>query len=127
MLDLRIVIDNSAKEPSDQHKTHARMHFPYIHTHTTNETQYRIAVIQLNIFMWCTDKKFHCAVALSQYKFHLITDAVSVSRENEKTTKKSSGGILPCPFVHFITYYRTNTAFTSYNRHMAYSAMHPLL
>lgn len=96
MLDLRIVIDNSAKEPSDQHKTHARMHFPYIHTHTTNETQYRIAVIQLNIFMWCTDKKFHCAVALSQYKFHLITDAVSVSRENEKTTKKKA----PAVFFH---------------------------
>lgn len=38
MLDLRIVIENSAKEPSDQHKTHARMHFPYIHTHNKRNT-----------------------------------------------------------------------------------------
>lgn len=124
MLDLRIVIDNSAKEPSDQHKTHARMHFPYIHTHTTNETQYRIAVIQLNIFMWCTDKKFHCAVALSQYKFHLITDAVSVSRENEKTTKKKLrrySSMSLCAFHHLSHKYRI------YIIQPSHSAMHPLL
>lgn len=126
MLDLRIVIENSAKEPSDQHKTHARMHFPYIHTHNKRNTisnccnsiEYIYVVHGQKIPLRC------CALTIQISSHYRCCKCEQRERKNDK--KKSSGGILPCPFVHFITY-RTNTAFTSYNRHMAYSAMHPLL